>query len=97
MMELGKRITDLRTSHGWSRSYVAKLIGTNSRSVENWETGVSIPSVENVLKLSHAFHTTPNALLGITPRSILVLDDLSPDDQYTMRGLYKILESKSKK
>ena len=96
-MELGKRLTDLRVAHGWSRSHVAKLIGTNSRSVENWENSVSTPSLENIAKLSRIFHTTPNALMGFSPHSTLVLDDLPLDDQYTLRRLYSILQEKMQK
>lgn len=95
-MEIGERIAELRNSFGWTRAYVAKLIGTNSRSVENWETGVSTPSIENLVKLCKVFHITPDALLGFTSKSVLVIDDLPLDDQFVLRGIFQVFWDKNK-
>jgi len=90
-MEIGERITEMRIGLGWSRARVAKLVGTNSRSVENWESGISMPSIENLLKLCQVFHTTPDTLLSYNVQSVLVLDDLPLDDQFTMRQIFQVL------
>lgn len=88
-MSIGKKIAELRQAFGWSRSHVAKLIGTNSRSIENWETGVSMPSMENVIKICDVFHTTPDSLLDYGAKSVLVIDGISQDDQNMIRVIFQ--------
>lgn len=96
-MEIGERIAELRNSYGWTRAYVAKHIGTNSRSVENWENGISTSSIENLVKLCRVFHTTPDALLGFSSKSVLVIDDLPQEDQFALRGIFQVFWDRNKK
>ena len=71
------------------------LLYTSSRTVQNWENEVSMPSLDNLLKLCSVFQTTPNVLLGFSTHAVLVLDDLPREDQAVMKGIYQLLWSKS--
>ena len=83
-MGIGKQIEEMRREAGWSQYHLGTLLGTNSRTVQNWENEVSMPSLDNLLKLCSVFQTTPN-----------VLDDLPREDQAVMKGIYQLLWSKS--
>lgn len=89
-MEIGLKIRELRHSAGWTRNHLAERIGTNSRSIENWESGVSMPSISNLCKLCKVFHTTPNAMLGFSSNTCLMLDELSIEDQIIIRGIFQL-------
>ncbi len=94
-MGIGKQIEEMRREAGWSQYHLGTLLGTNSRTVQNWENEVSMPSLDNLLKLCSVFQTTPNVLLGFSTHAVLVLDDLPREDQAVMKGIYQLLWSKS--
>lgn len=89
-MKIGKKIAELRRAAGWSQYHLGVLLGTNSRTVQNWESDISLPSLENLTKLCSVFHTTPNALLGFSSQSTLILDALSEEDQAVIKGIFQL-------
>ena len=93
-MELGSKILELRHSAGWTRSHLARLIGTNCRTIENWENDISMPSIENLCKICRVFHTTPNTILGFNTNTHLILDGLPIEDQIIIRGIIQLFWDK---
>lgn len=90
-MSLGLRISKLRIERGWSQTQLARKMGTNTKSVKDWENDVSSPSVANVIKLCGIFHVTADSLLGIKNKSVVVLDSLSNKEQSTARAIIQVL------
>ena len=62
-MMLGERIREQRLKKGLSQEKIAELVGTSRQSVTKWESGQSIPCMENLITLA--------GILGIS------LDELS--------------------
>lgn len=94
---IGQRICELRCSVGWTQHQLAKRLGTNSHTIESWEQYLSIPSLENLLKLCAVFHTTPNALLGFGDKQVYVLDSLNSSDQDLARGILQLILDRNSK
>lgn len=90
-MKIGSRISQLRHELGWSQYQLAQRLGTNTKTVKDWESEVSSPSVVNLVKLCQAFHTSADEMLGLSGRSVLTLDNLSPADQKKVRAVLQVL------
>lgn len=56
-------LQDLRKSNGFTQYDIAELLNINRASVSKWETGVSIPNIEHLKKLSELYKLTINELL----------------------------------
>ena len=65
MSEFGERLTNLRESKGWSKTYVAKAIGLSSmQTYANYEYGRREPDFNTVDKLANLFNVATDYLLG---------------------------------
>jgi transcriptional regulator with XRE-family HTH domain len=47
---------------GYSQREAAKLIGVSPSRLSQWERGIKMPSVKNLLKLAILYHTLPDQL-----------------------------------
>ncbi len=84
----GKKIKTLRTAMKISQSELARILEVTRSSVNAWEMGVSLPSVQKLVELSKLFHVTTDYLLGVNNIDLLNICSLT-DDQKTL--LYQTL------
>jgi len=54
-MTLGERIKEQRIKKGFSQEKIAELVGTSRQAVTKWETGQSVPCMENLITLAEIF------------------------------------------
>ena len=57
-MTLGERIGNLRRDSGYSQEYVAESLGVSRQAVSKWETDLSSPDTENLIKLAELLNTS---------------------------------------
>lgn len=62
-MNLSDKITSLRKQNGWSQEELAEKLGISRQSVSKWESGVSVPDLNKILKLSEIFDVSTDYLL----------------------------------
>lgn len=62
-MKFAEKIIYIRNRENLSKLAFAKLIGINRNTVTNWESEVTKPTVDNLIKLSLRFHVTLDCLL----------------------------------
>lgn len=55
MINFSEKIYNLRKKHNVSQKELGKRLGISNRAVSKWETGISVPSTENFVKLSEIF------------------------------------------
>ena len=87
---IGKRILEMRQKLGWSQSKLAKELNVNVKTIKNWETEVSDPSVKNIVTLAHVFSTTSDYLLGIDNQLSVSLNSLTKKDQRCLRAMCQL-------
>ncbi len=58
-------IKELRESNKWTQEYVANKIGITYQSYQNYERGLTMPNVKNLIKLSMLFEVSVDYLLGL--------------------------------
>jgi transcriptional regulator with XRE-family HTH domain len=54
-MTLGERIKEHRKKQGFSQEKIAELVGTSRQAVTKWESGQSVPCMENLITLAEIF------------------------------------------
>lgn len=62
-MILADKITSLRKKCGWSQEELADQLGISRQSVSKWESGMSIPDLEKIVKMSALFGVSTDYLL----------------------------------
>lgn len=63
MMILADKITMLRKRNGWSQEDLANELKVSRQSVSKWESAMSIPDLDKILKMSELFGVTTDYLL----------------------------------
>lgn len=65
MSMIGERLTVLRESRGWSKTYTAEKLGVKAMSTyANWEYGNREPDAQMLAKMADVFDVTVDYLLG---------------------------------
>ena len=62
-MTLGEKLVQLRKVRGMSQEALAAQIAVSRQAVSRWESGDTLPDVENILQLSRIFGVTTDYLL----------------------------------
>lgn len=62
-MIFADKMIALRKQNGWSQEEVAAKMGVSRQSVSKWESGMSIPDLDKIIKLSQLFSVSTDYLL----------------------------------
>lgn len=63
IMDFSEKITMLRKQKGWSQEELAMQMDISRQSVSKWESRMSVPDLDKVVKLSEIFGVTTDYLL----------------------------------
>lgn len=76
---LGQRISEIRTSTGWSQVELAKRLGVAKQTVSNWENENIQPSIEMLIRVARIFNVSTDYLLGLDDELRLSVHGLPTD------------------
>lgn len=62
-MEIGKKINQLRKLSGMTQEQLAEKLNVSRQTISKWESGVTSPDLESVVKVSKIFHVSLDGLL----------------------------------
>ena len=62
-MILADKIIVLRKQQGWSQEQLAEQLGVSRQSVSKWESGLSIPDLDKIIKMSGIFGVSTDYLI----------------------------------
>lgn len=60
---IGVRLRQLRQEHKISCRQLGRDIGISASALSHYETGINVPSMENLLKIAEYFHVSVDYLL----------------------------------
>ena len=61
---IGKKLSELRKSHGLTQSELAEKLNFSDKAVSKWEQGESLPGIEVLYKLSRLYGVSLDYLAG---------------------------------
>ena len=64
MSIFSERLKELRKKRGYTQSELAEYMNMRQGSYTKWETGMTEPRIENLIKLADILNTTTDFLLG---------------------------------
>ena len=62
---IGKKIQLLRKNEGISQQELADKLNVSRQTIGKWESDLSLPDIESLVKISHQFDVSINELLDI--------------------------------
>ncbi len=63
LYRLGKNLKTLREQYHYSQTYVARQIGITAQSYHAYECGVTVPTLQNFIKLAKLYDVSMEELL----------------------------------
>ncbi|MBR2504019.1 MAG: helix-turn-helix transcriptional regulator, partial [Oscillospiraceae bacterium] len=54
-MILADKIILMRKQQGWNQEQLAEQLGVSRQAVSKWESGLSIPDLDKIIKMSNIF------------------------------------------
>ena len=79
-MILADKIISLRKKCGWSQEELAEQLGISRQSVSKWESGMSVPDLEKIVKMSALFGVSTDYLLKDEIEETLPSETYETDD-----------------
>ena len=64
MIQVGKFIATLRKEHDFTQEQLGEELGVTNKTISRWETGVYLPPVDTLLKMSEIFGVSNNEMLS---------------------------------
>lgn len=83
-MILADKIMSLRKKCGWSQEDLAEQLGISRQSVSKWESGMSIPDLDKIVKMSALFDISTDYLLKDEMEELLP-SEIIPSEDSSMR------------
>ena len=93
---VAERIKYLRDQKGFSQTDLAKQLGITRSSVNAWELGISVPSTQYLVELSHIFKVSTDYLLGINTTATISVTGLEEKDIQLVHRLIAHLREKNR-
>ena len=98
MVELARKLRELREANGFTQKQVAERIGLTTSVVSAYENEIRLPSYPALIKLTALYHVSADYLLGITEKRtrdsqhFISLDGLTPAKIALVRQLVDFLK-----
>ena len=89
VFDFGMRLKDLRKKRNLSQKEVASKLGCHTNTIRHYEDNTQTPPLENLVKLAVMYNSSVDYILGLSDRSNLYIDDLSPNQQSFILNMVK--------
>ena len=99
MLNIGKKIAELRKQKKWSQGELAKAVQASRDIIGKYERGENSPSVEMAVKLADALDISVDYLLGkerfgkYDKEAVKRLQDIQNLDDNTRKTLFSIIDT----
>lgn len=87
MIEFSKKLYKLRKQQKMSQKDLGKMLGISNRAVSKWETGISVPSTENFIRLSEIFGVNVSYFFE---EEKTTREESAPTGMESIRELYRV-------
>lgn len=62
LVKLAKNLRELRKQYGYTQKFIADKIGTSYQAYQAYERGVTVPTLQNFIKLAKLFDVSYDEL-----------------------------------
>lgn len=99
MLNIGKRISELRKEKSWSQTELAKTVNVSRDIIGKYERGEHSPSIEITTKIAESLGVSIDYLLGkerfgkYDKEAVQRLESIQKMDHETKRKLFDIIDT----
>lgn len=87
MIEIGKRLKELRKQKALTQEQLAKRLWVTKSLISAYESGLKFPSLDMLIKLSYIFGVSTDYLLGVDKKQYLDVSGLSNGQIKVIHGI----------
>lgn len=80
MVNMGKRLKQLRTQKNLTQKQVADRVGLAVSAISSYESGIRYPSYQTLVKLASMYHVSCDYLIGIPSSRTLDVSGLADEE-----------------
>lgn len=93
IIQSADRIKDLREKKGITQSELARHLSVTRASVNAWEMGLSIPTIDRLIDLAQYFHVTIDYIVGLSHEQQIDVSHLNPNEMELIHQMLYYFES----
>lgn len=94
---IADRIKLLREQSGLSQAQLAKRLNVTRSSVNAWEQGISMPTVQYVVEMAKTFRVTTDFILDMEQAQSIKLSGLTEEELNLIYGLLQYFDQQKEK
>lgn len=87
------RIKELREATGITQAELARKLSVTRASVNAWEMGISVPTVDKIVDLSEIFHVSTDYILGVEATQSINISSLNHEEKEIIHRLLSYFDS----
>ena len=90
IIKIGEKINELRNKNNITQLALAKELGVSRSSVNAWEMGISMPTIDRLIDIAEYFHVSVNYLLGLNDHLTIDISSLNEKEKTMIYNLIEI-------
>lgn len=87
MVDIGKRIKELRKARKMTQAEFAERLGVTTSAISSYENGTRLPSYEILIKIARIFRVSTDNLLGNSSKSFIDVAGLTQKQINTIQDI----------
>ena len=95
-IKIGEKINELRNKNNITQLALAKELGVSRSSVNAWEMGISMPTIDRLIDIAEYFHVSVDYLLGLNDRLTIDISSLNEKEKTMIYNLIEIFINSQK-
>lgn len=96
IIKIGEKINELRNKNNITQLALAKELGVSRSSVNAWEIGISMPTIDRLIDIAEYFHVSVDYLLGLNDRLTIDISSLNEKEKTMIYNLIEIFINSQK-
>lgn len=92
-----EQIRKFRIGAGLTQADFARKLHLTRASVNSWEAGLSLPSLQSVVDIAELFSVTTDTVLGVNHKYILDISSLNDAQQKALTELVQLFKESNSK
>ena len=96
IIKIGEKINELRNKNNITQLALAKELEVSRSSVNAWEMGISMPTIDRLIDIAEYFHVSVDYLLGLNDRLTIDISSLNEKEKTMIYNLIEIFINSQK-
>lgn len=93
IIQSADRIKELRENKGITQAELARHLSVTRASVNAWEMGLSVPTIDRLIDLAQYFHVTIDYIIGLSNEQQINVSHLTPNELELIHRMLYYFES----